>query len=159
MDYVTDTRIIKKYKEIIIKQQEELKQLKKYKMFIEMEKDTKLLYTKFKGLTDENQKLKQIIETQKEKISKYVLKNSEINNENKELKNSELTFANKKKFYELQLIINELEEKKSNLEEQIRIQDEKYETIEEELNEMKGKEDKYVDLLNNIKNDIQSIID
>lgn len=95
-----------KYIEKIRMLKKENMKLKKYKIFVEKNKDTKLIYNEIKNLQNEENKYKILqkdfifLQEENKLLSKQVL----------ELKNSELSFANKNKFYKQQIQINSLEE-------------------------------------------------
>ena len=107
-------KYIKKIREL---KRENIK-LKKYKVFVEKNKDTKSIYNDIENYQKEIKKNKILVSD----LKQFIIKNKELLIKINNLKNSELSFVNKSNFYKQQIEINILNEKiKNNEKEKVEI--------------------------------------
>lgn len=103
-----------KYIDKIRELKKENYKLKKYKVFVDKNKDTKGIYkeiTNLKNKSDDLEKLKKDFKSLEQE-------NIQLKNQIKHLKDSELSFVNKSKFYQQQMKINDLESEIVTLQEE-----------------------------------------
>lgn len=120
--------------------------LKKYKIFVEKNKNTKSIYSEIENLQNEKTKF----EILKQDFSKLNEENNILKSKILKFKESELSFANKNKFYSQQIEINNLKE---NI---IKLEKEKKQIYEDHRDTFKKNKDMQIiiDRLKNIFNDV-----
>ena len=128
-------------------------ELHKYKNFVELEKNSKNFFEKFQKITENNLKLVNHIKEQRNIIDLLQKEKNEYKNKLNKMNDNGLGYVNKKKFYELNLKINELEKYNEELKNIIKIKENKF--IEIKIN-MKNKENENIYYKNMIENFIKS---
>lgn len=132
-------------------------ELYKYKTFVELEKNSKSFYAKFEKINNNNILLVNHIKSQKTTIELLIREKDEYKKKLTQLKDDGLTFVNKKKFYEINLKINELEKSNHELKNIIKNKENIFLKLNIEITDLKKQNDNYNNLILNFMKNFNSI--
>lgn len=133
MSDLKEVKLLKKIDEL----QKKVNNLYKYKNFIELEKNSKSFYEKFEKINNNNILLVNHIKTQKNTITLLIQERDEYKKKLIKLNDDGLNFVNKKKFYEVNLKINDLEKSNEELKNIIKNKEEIFLNLNLEITELK----------------------
>lgn len=110
-----------------------IKELYKYKNFVELNRNSRKLYEKFNKMQIDNLILVKHVKNEKNNFQLIQRENIELKKVLNKLKNEGLSYENKKKFYEINLKNNEINEKNEELKNIIKNKENKIIEINNEM--------------------------
>lgn len=150
---MSDLKYIKKIEEL----QKKVNELYKYKNFVELEKNSKNFFQKFEKINKNNLLLVNHIKTQKNTIDLLKRERDEYKKKLTQLKDDGLTFVNKKKFYEINLKINDLEKNNEELKNIIKNKEDIFLKLNLQITDLKQQNSQYNILINSFINDYKNL--
>lgn len=153
MSDLKEIRYIKKIEEL----QKKVTDLHKYKNFVELEKNSKQFFQKFEKINKNNLILIDHIKSQKNTIELLIRERDEYKKKLNKLKDDGLTFVNKKKFYELNLKINELEKSNEELKNIIKNKENLFLDLNVQITDLKQQNNQFNILMNSFIHDYNNL--
>lgn len=135
-----------------------IKELYKYKNFVELNRKTKKLYDKFNKMQMDNLILVKHVKNEKNNFELLQRENIELKKVLNKLKNEGLSYENKKKFYEINLKNNEINEKNDELKNIIKNKENKIISINNEMIIFKEENENIKIILNHFSSNIANFI-
>jgi len=135
-----------------------IKELYKYKNFVELNRNSKKLYEKFNKMQMDNLILVKHVKNEKNNFELLQRENIELKKVLNKLKNEGLSYENKKKFYEINLKNNEINEKNDELKNIIKNKENKIIEINNEMIKYKEENENIKIILNHFSSNIANFI-
>lgn len=135
-----------------------IKDLYKYKNFVDLNRNTKKLYERFEKIQTDNHRLVQHIKQEKTNFELLQRENLELKKVLKNLKNDGLSYENKKKFYEIKTKNNEINEKNEELKTIIKNKENKIIEINNEMIKYKEDNENIKIVINNFTSNVANFI-
>ena len=142
---------------IIDELQKKVSELHKYKNFIELQKNSKNFFEKFQKITNNNVKLVNHIKEQNNTIELLKREKDEYKNKFHKMKENGLNFANKKKFYELNLKINDIEKQNDELKNIIKNKEMIFQDINIKVTELQEQNNSYDNIIKTLINSYNNL--
>ena len=146
-----------KLMKIIDDLQKKVSELHKYKNFIELQKNSKNFFQKFEKITNNNVRLVKYIKEQNTTIELLKREKDEYKNKFQKMKEDGLNFANKKKFYELNLKINDVEKQNEELKNIIKNKEIIYQNINIKVTELQEQNNSYDNIIKTLINSYNNL--
>lgn len=135
-----------------------IKELYKYKNFVELNRKSKKLYDKFNKMQMDNLILVKHVKNEKINFELLRRENIELKKVLNKLKNEGLSYENKKNFYEINLKNNEINEKNDELKNIIKNKENKIISINNEMIIFKEENENIKIILNHFSSNIANFI-
>ena len=135
-----------------------IKELYKYKNFVELNRNSKKLYDRFNKMQMDNLILVKHVKNEKNNFELLQRENIELKKVLIKLKNDGLSYENKKKFYEINLKNNEINEKNDELKNIIKNKENKIIEINNEMIKFKDENENIKIILNHFSSNIANFI-
>jgi len=135
-----------------------IKELYKYKNFVELNRNSKKLYDRFNKMQMDNLILVKHVKNEKNNFELLQRENIELKKVLNKLKNDGLSYENKKKFYEINLKNNEINEKNDELKNIIKNKENKIIEINNEMIKFKDENENIKIILNHFSSNIANFI-
>ena len=147
-----------KLTEMIDNLNKKIKDLYKYKNFVELNRNSKKLYERFKKIQTDNRRLVQYINNEKTNFELLHRENIELKKVLNKLKSEGLSYENKKKFYEINLKNNEINEKNEELKNIIKNKENKIIEINNKMIKYKEENENIKIILNHFLSNIANFL-
>ena len=135
-----------------------IKELYKYKNFVELNRNSKKLFERFNKIQTDNRRLVAHVKNEKNNFQLLQRENIELKKVLSKLKNDGLSYENKKKFYEINLKNNEITEKNEELKTIIKNKENKIIELNNEMIEYKQENENIKIILNHFYSNIANFI-
>jgi chromosome segregation ATPase len=135
-----------------------IKELYKYKNFVELNRNSKKLYDRFTKMQMDNLILVKHVKNEKNNFQLLQRENIELKKVLNKLKNDGLSYENKKKFYEINLKNNEINEKNDELKNIIKNKENRIIEINNEMIIFKEENENIKIILNHFSSNIANFI-
>jgi chromosome segregation ATPase len=135
-----------------------IKELYKYKNFVELNRNSKKLFDRFNKIQTDNRRLVAHVKNEKNNFQLLQRENIELKKVLSKLKNDGLSYENKKKFYEINLKNNEITEKNEELKTIIKNKENKIIELNNEMIEYKQENENIKIILNHFYSNIANFI-
>jgi len=135
-----------------------IKDLYKYKNFVELNRNSKKLYEKFNKIQTDNLILVKHVKNEKNNFELLQRENLELKKVLNKLKNEGLSYENKKKFYEINLKNNEINKKNEEFKNIIKNKENKIIEINNKMIKYKEENENIKIILNHFSSNIANFI-
>tara|TARA_B110000285_G_C15051608_1_gene577310 strand:- start:294 stop:920 length:627 start_codon:yes stop_codon:yes gene_type:complete len=140
--------------QIINNLNKKIKDLYKYKNFVDLNRNSKKLYEKFMKMQTDNLRLVSYVKYEKNNFDLLQRENVELKKVLNKLKNDGLSYENKKKFYQTNLKNNELTEKNNELKDIIKNKENKIIELNGQMSQFKDENENIKIILNHFYSNI-----